>query len=223
MTLQLARQTLAIADHEIVVELPSSQDQVLEEAIQCERSGSSDGDPYWGSLWASAPKTAAMILRQTWPRRLKAMELGCGIGVVGIAALIAGHDVTFADHASSSVRLAVANAALNGFADMVGMVFDWKQPTTHQFDFILASDVLYDAAGHEPLLRTLQAMLSDHGVVWIGDPGRVHALRFAELAVRHGWCVESLDEFAQPDQTPVHMQFRLLVLHRSAALADASG
>lgn len=217
MTLQLARQTLSIADHEIMIELPSSQDQVLEEAIQCERSGSSDWDPYWGSLWATAPKTAAMILRQPWPTRLKALELGCGIGVAGIAALIAGHDVTFADHASSAVRLAVSNAALNGFSNMAGMVFDWQQPTTDQFDFILASDVLYDAAGHEPLLSTLQAMLSHHGVVWIGDPGRVNAPRFAELAVRHGWCVELLDEFTELCPTPTHMQFRLLVLQRSAS------
>jgi predicted nicotinamide N-methyase len=140
------------------------------------------------------------------------MELGCGVGVAGIAALIAGHDVTFADHASSAVRLAVSNAALNGFADIVGMVFDWQQPTRNQFDFILASDVLYDAAAYEPLLSTLQAMLSDHGVVWIGDPGRVSSPRFAELAVKHGWCVETLDEFAQPCPTPAHLQFRLLVL-----------
>ena len=217
MTLQLTRQTLFIAYREIMIELPSSQDQVLEEAIQCERSGSSDADPYWGSLWAAAPKTAAMILRQAWPSRLKALELGCGIGVVGIAALIAGHDVTFADHASSAVRLAVSNAALNGFANIAGMVFDWQQPTTDQFEFILASDVLYDVASHEPLLCTLRAMLSDHGVVWIGDPGRVHALRFKELAVKHGWCVEFLDEYARPDTTPAHMQFRLLVLHRNAS------
>ena len=216
MTLELVRQTLLIAGHEIIIELPSSQDQLLEEAIQCERSGSSDWDPYWGSLWATAPKTAALILHHAWPSRLKALELGCGSGVAGIAASIAGHDVTFADHASSAVKLAVSNAALNGFKDMVGMVFDWQQPTTNQFDFILASDVLYDAAGYEPLLRTLDAMLSAHGVVWIGDPGRVHGHRFPELAIKHGWGIESLDEFAQPCPAPAHMQFRLHVLQRRA-------
>jgi len=214
MTLQFVRHTLSIADREIIIELPSSQDELLEEALQCERSGSSDWDPYWGSLWATAPKTAAMILRHPWRSRLKTLELGCGIGVAGIAALIAGHDVTFADHASSAVRLAVSNAALNGFADTIGMVFDWQQPPTVPFEFILASDVLYDAAGYEALLLTLQAMLSDQGVVWIGDPGRINASRFADLAVSHGWYVESLDDFAQPCPTPAHMQFRLLVLRR---------
>jgi predicted nicotinamide N-methyase len=214
MTLQLIRQTLSIADHEIVVELPSSQDQLLEEALQRERAGDSDADPYWGTLWATAPKLAAMVLRHTWPSRLKVLDLGCGLGVTGIAARIAGHEVTFADHASSAVRLAVSNAALNGFADTTGMVFEWEQPPTDQFDFILASDVLYDAAGYESLLGTLQAMLSDEGVVWIGEPGRVIALGFIGLAVRHGWSVASLDEFAQPCPNPAQTQFRLLVLQR---------
>ncbi|MBC7964801.1 MAG: 50S ribosomal protein L11 methyltransferase [Fuerstia sp.] len=214
MTLQLTRQTLSIADHEIVVELPSSQNQLLEEALQQEIAGASDCDPYWGTLWATAPTMAAIILRHTWLSRLKVLELGCGLGVTGIAALIAGHDVTFADHASSAVRLAVSNAALNGFADTIGMVFEWQEPTTDQFDFIIASDVLYDAAGCRPLLNTLQAMLRDQGVVWIGDPGRGNALSFTEFAVQHGWSVAALDEFAQPCPNPAHMQFRLMVLQR---------
>ncbi len=215
MTLQLTKQTLSIAGHDITIELPASQDQMLAEAVQCERTGSSDWDPYWGSLWATAPKTAAMILRNAWPSRLKTLELGCGIGVAGVAALIAGHDVTFADHASAAVRLAVSNAALNNFAETIGMVFDWQHPPSDQFDFIIASDVLYDAAGHEPLLKTLESMLSDHGIVWIGDAGRVAASGFSELAVRKGWNVESLDEFTQPCLNPRHMQFCLFVLHRS--------
>ena len=214
MTLQLTKQSLSIAGHDITIELPASQDQMLAEALQCEHAGSSDWDPYWGTLWAPAPKTAAMILRNVWPSRLKTLELGCGIGVAGVAALIAGHDVTFADHASAAVRLAVSNAALNDFADAIGMVFDWQHPPSDQFEFIVASDVLYDAAGHEPLLKTLESMLSDRGVVWIGDGGRANAPRFAELAVRNGWNVESLDEFTQPCLNPRHMQFRLLVLHR---------
>ena len=217
MTLQLTRRTLSITDHEVVIELPSSQDQLLEEALQQGIAGASDCDPYWGTLWDTAPTMAAIILRHTWPSRLKVLEVGCGLGVTGIAALIAGHDVTFADHAPSAVRLAVSNAALNGFANTTGMVFEWQQPPTDQFDMVIASDVLYDAAGYVPLLQTLQVMLSDQGVVWIGNPGRITALSFTELAVQHGWSVASLDEFAQPCPNPTHMQFRLLVLQRRAS------
>ena len=221
MTLQLTRQTLLVAEHEIVFGLPASQDQLLQEAICRENSGSSDWDPYWGSLWETAPRMAAIILRQAWPSCLKTLELGCGLGVTGIAALIAGHDVTFSDHASAAVDLAVSNAALNGFADTIGMVFDWQHPPTHTFDFIIASDVLYDEASHEPLLRTLQAMLNNHGVVWIGDPGRANALRFAELAARNDWCVESLDEFTQSCPRPAHTKFCLLAMRRSTAQTPA--
>ena len=124
MTLQLTRRTLNILGQNITFELPASQDQLLEFAIASETSGSSDSDPYWGSLWETSPRTAAIILQHQWPTRLKALELGCGIGVTGIAALIAGHDVTFSDHATAAVRLAVHNAGLNGFPNATGKVFD---------------------------------------------------------------------------------------------------
>ncbi len=214
MTLQLTRKTLCVAGREIVIELPASQDQLLEEALRREGSGSSDCDPYWGALWETAPGMAALILQHPWLSPLKSLELGCGIGATGIAALIASHDVTFSDRASAAVDLAVSNAALNGFPDAIGIVFDWQRPPTNVYDFIFASDVLYDVAQHEPLLTTLQSMLSDDGLIWIGDPGREVSLRFAELAVARGWCVEVLDEFAQPYPHPLHTTFRLLSIRR---------
>jgi predicted nicotinamide N-methyase len=221
MTLQLTRRTLSIAEHEILIDLPASQDQLLDEALRHEKSGSSNWDPYWGALWETAPRTAAMILCHKWPNHLKSLELGCGIGVTGIAALIAGHSVTFSDHASAAADRAVSNAALNGFSYACGLVFDWQHPPAVDFDFIFASDILYDPAGHEPLLRTLQSMLREDGLIWIGDPGRENASRFAELAVERGWCVESIDESFQPYPHPAHTKFRLLTIQRPTARTPA--
>jgi len=214
MTLQLTRKTLCVAGHEILIELPASQDQLLEDALRDDGSGSSDCDPYWGALWETAPRTAAMILQHQLPSPLKTLELGCGIGVTGIAALIAGHNVTFSDRASAAVDLAVSNAALNGFSDAIGIVFDWQSPLMNTYDFILASDILYDVVQHERLLTTLHSMLNRDGLIWIGDPGRENSLRFAELAAMRGWCVEVLDEFAQPYPRPLHTTFRLITIRR---------
>ena len=188
---------------------------MLEQAILSEYSGSTDGDPYWGALWEAAPKTAGAILRRTWSQNLKTLELGCGIGVTGIAAFIMGHDVTFSDRSAAAVNLSMANARLNGFAHAGGLVFDWKHPPAAQFELIVASDILYDSGNHEPLLMTLQTMLSATGVAWIGDPGRANSICFAELARQNNWCIETLDEFAQPHPQPVHAKFRLLALQRS--------
>lgn len=56
MTLQLTKRTLNIVGHNITFELPASEDQLLEIAIESETSGTSDFDPYWGSLWATSPQ-----------------------------------------------------------------------------------------------------------------------------------------------------------------------
>jgi len=214
MSLQLTNQTLSISGHEFSIEFPSSQDQLLEHALRGEDAVNWHADPYWGLLWDAAPKTAAMILSQEWPTSLKVLDLGCGVGLTGLAALQAGHQVTFADHATMAVEMAISNAALNGFPETPGLVFDWQSPPSATFEFIIASDILYDVASHASLLFTLQSMLSDQGTVWIGDIGRPNALRFAKLAIACGWDLQSLDEVAKPRPEPGHMQFRLLVLHR---------
>lgn len=213
MTLQLTKRTLNIVGHNITFELPASQDQLLAVAIESETSGASDSDPYWGALWETSPKMAAMILQHQWPKRLKMLELGCGIGVTGIAALFAGHEVTFSDHARAAVRLAVYNAGLNGFQDATGEVFDWQQPSkSFQYDFVFGSDVLYDTAHHQSLLNTVQQMLQDDGVAWIGEAGRANADRFVELANTQGWNVETIDEHGQRTNAAQHTKFRLYIL-----------
>lgn len=213
MTLHLTKRTLNIVGQNITFELPACQDQLLEFAIENETSGASDSDPYWGSLWETSPKTAAMILHHQWPTRLKMLELGCGIGVTGIAALFAGHDVTFSDHATAAVRLAVHNASLNGFPNAIGKVFDWQQPPESlQYDFVFGSDVLYDAANHQRLLYTMQQMLRVDGIAWLGEAGRANADRFVELASTQGWSVETINAHGERTDVTQHMQFRLYML-----------
>lgn len=214
MNLQVRSQTLSLAGHEITFDLPADPEAMLQQALAGESSGSSDWDPYWGLLWAAAPKTAELILRHPWSERPDSLELGCGIGLTGIAALIAGLPVTFSDHAPEAVRMAQSNAARNGFPGTSGLVFDWREPLPRKFNFIFASDVLYDSAGHEPLLRTLTAMLSPGGHAWIGDAGRTNAPAFVQRAIDAGWTIELRDEQGQPLTTPQHLQYRLIVMSR---------
>lgn len=217
MTLQLVKRTLNIAGHDISFELAASQDQLLEVAIESEISGASDSDPYWGSLWDASPRTAEMVLKHHWPASLNVLELGCGIGVTGIAALLAGHDVTFSDHASAAVELAVRNAALNGFVNATGKVFDWQQPpTSFHYDLIIGSDLLYDTANHQSLLNTIRQMLKVDGAAWLGEPGRACAEPFVQLAGSQGWTIETIDEYFQSVHTPQRMQFRLYLLQPPA-------
>ncbi|MFN9718352.1 MAG: class I SAM-dependent methyltransferase [Planctomycetota bacterium] len=214
MTLRLQTQQIVLEGQEFSLQLPADQDEMLAMALEGEASGSTDWDPYWGLLWAAAPRTAEMILRTSWKPGLRAIELGCGIGLTGIAALRAGLQVTFTDHSSAAVSMALSNVALNGFPAARGLTFDWNEPPAEHFEFAFASDVLYDARGHQPLLRTLDHLLDPDGEAWIGDAGRTNAPRFVELARQHHWCVEIVDNQFQSRPAPEHMTFRLMMLRR---------
>ena len=215
MNLKLTSQTLSVAGRPITIDLPADPEEMLQQALAGEASGGSDWDPYWGLLWAAAPKTAQLLLQEPWSGPLKCMEIGCGIGLAGIAALMAGLNVSFADHASEAVLLAQANASKNGFRNVNGRVFDWNDPPDERFDFIFGSDILYDSAGHAPLLKTLDAMLVPNGQVWIGDAGRTNAPAFVRKAEQAGWKLDLRSEIGEPLAHPLHLQFRLLVMTRS--------
>src|SRR5690242_8891234 len=60
-------------------------------------------DPYWAKLWPAAPLLAEAILRHPPTPPARVLELGCGSGLVGIAALACGLDVTFSDYVPFAV------------------------------------------------------------------------------------------------------------------------
>ena len=222
MTIQVRTQSHSIAGRSIELVLPADPEQGLQEALAAEAAGTVGCDPYWGLLWPAAAQTAELILNHHWPVRLRAMELGCGVGLTGIAALLAGHEVTFSDHAPSAVKIAQENAGRNGFDDVPGLVFEWQEPPERQFDFLFASDVLYESAGHAPLLLTLCAMLSPGGTVWIGDPGRSAALLFIEQARSLGWQVDLRDEPGRTLGEDQSLRFRLIVMTQTVIVSKAA-
>jgi predicted nicotinamide N-methyase len=214
--LKLKSETLVIEGQPIEIELPAEPEAMLEQALQGEATGTGGWDPYWGLLWAASPATATLVLKQTWPPKWKCLELGCGVGLTGIAALKAGLHVTFSDQSSDAVAVAQSNAARNGFPMADGLVFPWHSPPDQQFNLVLASDVLYDRSGHEPLLASLRAVLAPMGLVWIGDAGRSNAPHFIELARSQGWNVRLKDQNGHASSSLEHLQFRLIEVTRAA-------
>ncbi|MEY3172592.1 MAG: hypothetical protein RLZZ436_505 [Planctomycetota bacterium] len=207
-------ESLQIAGHQLQLLLPDPQ-QMLEDAVAGEAEGSAGWDPYWGLLWAAAPLTAELILRAP-PRCRRALELGCGVGLTGIAGLMAGLAVTFSDQSPAAVQMAQANAERNGYPGACGLVFGWDQPPRDSdgWDFLFGSDILYDRAAHQPLLTSLQQLLQPGGIVWIGDAGRANAAVFADSAAAAGWTVRLYDRRLLPVRSFEQLQFRLLVLER---------
>ena len=203
----MKQQQLTIGNHQITLQLPADPEQLLNTAAE---SGD-DVDPYWGILWDAAVETAGCVLKFHWPDRQRALEIGCGCGLVGVAGLIAGLDVTFSDLVPAAVELSLRNAAINGYADATGRTLDWRDDVDESFELLLASDVLYETSQHESLLDFAVKILKPGGCLWIGDPGRQQAERFLELAKQHGWRVELWDRNLKPVKHTVLANFQLLI------------
>jgi len=184
-----------VGPHLFRLHTPADPDEVLGQIESPEAANQPEfADPYWAKLWPAAPLLAAAIVRQAPRPRTRVLELGCGSGLVGIAALACGLEVTFSDYVPFAVELARHNAARNGFSHANGTVLDWRQPREERFDFIVAADVTYDRQNLAALLNVIERMLAPRGEAWFGDAGRSPAGDFCEQARRRGWSVALYDE-----------------------------
>lgn len=176
-------------------------------------------DPYWAQVWPAAKAMAGLVLSPHWPVRKHVLELGCGNGFVGLAALARGCHVTFSDYVPLAVELAAANAMGNGFEKVSGSVLDWRNLALHRrFDTLVAADVLYDPELHLPLLGAIEQLLQPAGTVWLGDPGRCTlATTFVRQARAAGWQVALFDQEHRACAEFRNGEFRLLELIRDNA------
>lgn len=150
------------------------------------------GRPVWPVPWPAGLALAEAILEGDPPPPTgAALELGCGLGVAGLAAALAGHDVAFTDREGAAVDLAVANAVANGVpaARVRGLTMDWATPIPERFPWILAADVLYERRLVPLVLDAIAALLAPGGEAWVADPGRTSAAGFAGAARDRGWRV----------------------------------
>jgi predicted nicotinamide N-methyase len=193
---------------------PTDPDALLEHLEAPETAAQPHlADPYWAKLWPAAPLLAEAIVRNAPPRGTRVLELGCGSGLVGIAALACGLDVTFSDYVPLAVELALENARRNGFSHGKGLVLDWRSPgEAEKYPLIVAADVTYDRTNIDPLLNVLDQRLADGGQAWFGDAGRGPAAEFLDRARHLGWQVSLFDEHDVPAVGSVLGQYQRIVL-----------
>lgn len=148
---------------------------------------SEDGPPpYWAYGWAGGTVLARYILehREIIAGR-RVLDLGCGSGIVAIAAALAGADEVLAtDNDPHALVATQLNAQVNAVA--VSLVAAGRADV----DLILAGDVFYDKAVADVMTPYLQGCVTDGIDVLVGDPGR-------QWLPRHN--LKPLAEYVVPD------------------------
>jgi predicted nicotinamide N-methyase len=145
---------------------------------------------YWAFCWGSGLGLARLLYRHPhWVRGQRVLDLGCGSGVVAIAAARNGaREVIACDNDPDALAAAACNAALNDVTlTLLGdferlLLGDFERPPLGDFeprqrgcDIVLMADVLYDNANLPLLARAAElapiVIVADSRVAEIPLPG----------------------------------------------------
>jgi predicted nicotinamide N-methyase len=170
---------VALGRHELRILHPSNSDDLISEAdyVVDERL------PYWADIWPSSRVLAATVLDEPDARGKTLLELGCGLGLVSLAATLAGFKVLATDYYNAALEFARHNVRSNGAGELTTLPLNWREepPPLRQFDYVVASDVLYEREYGRIVAEAVFRFLKPGGTALIADPGRIAAEDFLNL------------------------------------------
>lgn len=150
--------------------------------------------PYWADLWPAAIGLTTYLLQSPLiGAGVQVLEMGCGMGLCGIAAARAGASVTLTDYLPAALELAELNALKNGQEAIQYELMDWREPRADlRADVLLASDVAYENRAFEPLFHAFEVLVKPGGTLLLSEPRRPIARPFLQALPAHGFQVEQV-------------------------------
>jgi predicted nicotinamide N-methyase len=203
--------TLRPAGRAIRLVRPADPDRLLDDPDVLERNRADDYMPYWAYLWPGAYLLAEAVAARDWAPGVRALEIGCGLGLAGLAGLAAGLNVRFTDYDAAPLRFVARSAAENGVGPdrFEAALLDWRRLPEERFDVILGADVLYERRLVPLVVHLIDRMLAPGGIALVAGPYRVATEDLPDWAGRHGLAIDSgaataRDERGAPVRGTVH-------------------
>lgn len=217
-----------VADPNIVLNAVALEEDRMKSAKGVLGCGRELHLPYWAELWDSALGLATFLVNQwshcgagesaisEWARQrvrsdsthmplLRALDLGCGMGLSGAVAARLGMQVLFADFETPALLFAELNSLPDQERCRTRKI-DWQTDRlSEQFDLILGADIVYDRAQWGYLERFFQVHLAPGGAVLIGEPGRSSAEEFETWASARGWKIQIFTQAIPARESPIRM------------------
>ncbi len=151
--------------------------------------------PYWAEFWPASRLLAEEIAG--WPAASAEdppllLELGCGLGLVGLVAISRGYRAVLSDYDDDALAFVRESAALNGLPPPETRFIDWRESYDELRPArIVAAEILYERRHLAPVAEFIRRHLAPGGAALICDNWRSVADGFAEAAQRAGLRVET--------------------------------
>ena len=147
--------------------------------------------PLWAKVWEASALLANHLFRLPPEPGKTMLEIGCGLGLVGIAAATAGHRVTMTEINPDALNFARANTLVNDCPGITIRRLDWNGPQLDdRFDYIVGSETVYrnqDIAGLENLF---ERCLKPGGTIIVAESVRHTGVAFWER-MQHAFHVQA--------------------------------
>jgi predicted nicotinamide N-methyase len=195
---ELEQLRLQLEPYQFTITAIKNIDHLLDELIEQgpESIGVKDERlPYWAELWPSSIALSQYIIgKAEIIAGVTAIELGCGVGLAGMAAARKGAEVLVSDYQPDALRLAELNWLMNLGKSPAMQLMDWRSATLPQkFELILASDVVYEKRFFNPLVEIFGSVLSPGGQILLSEPKRKIAREFFSSLNDNGFVFNSVD------------------------------
>ncbi len=138
--------------------------------------------PLWSKIWHASMILAGHIISIKPEQDRQFLEIGCGLGIVGIIASSFGHRVTMTEYNQDALNFARANAATNlSKEDQKPEIkkLDWKKPELKgTFDYIIGSEIIYNERDFQPILMLFERYLKPSGEIILAEGIRKTSMEF---------------------------------------------
>jgi len=138
--------------------------------------------PLWSKIWEASIILSDYVAGMPVDAEKCFLEIGCGMGVVGVVAAAFGHRVTMTEYNPDALNFARANTRANltaGDASLEIKELDWSKPRLEGlFEYIIGSEVIYKEKDYQPILKLLKTYLRPSGEIILAEGVRKTSMEF---------------------------------------------
>ncbi|MGH7385701.1 MAG: class I SAM-dependent methyltransferase, partial [Candidatus Rokuibacteriota bacterium] len=176
---------------------------------------------YWQRVWPAGLGLAAYVVEHFGPEGLRGrqvLDLGCGVGLIGIACGRLGAQVTFLDREAGALAAVRRNCRRNGLGPARTIGGDWNhgghrlEPAA--YDVVVGGDVVYDDAEWPAIGTGLVRTLRPGGIALLADPGWVAEGKLRAAFRRSGFAIDrDRSTVSWPPWRATHRQHKVINIY----------
>jgi predicted nicotinamide N-methyase len=156
--------------------------------------------PLWAKIWEASILLASYLTGLPANPQKTMLEIGSGLGLVGVAAAKAGHCITMSERDPDALNFARANALANGFPEMAIERLDWHAPRLeNRFDYIVGSEIVYQSKAIDCLEALFDRCLNPEGTIILAEGLRRTGVDFWQR-MRHRYAMTAQRQSLRSDR-----------------------